>query len=144
MLNRYRAREGGKGLPDKASNEAMVDGYAFTLKTLRSAGAPVAVIEDVPRPDKDVPECVSQSLDRLQDCAFSRRKALEQPRINVLAAEEVEGASLIDPTPMVCPGETCPTVIGDVLVYRNGAHLTRTYVNTLTPWLGEQLPEPAG
>jgi peptidoglycan/LPS O-acetylase OafA/YrhL len=144
MLNRYRAREGGKVLPDKASNEAMVDGYAATLKTLRSAGAPVAVIEDVPRPDKDVPECVSQSLDRLQDCAFPRDKALEGPRINVLAAEEVEGASLIDPTPMVCPGETCPAVIGDVLVYRNGAHLTRTYVNSLTPWLGEQLPEPAG
>ena len=96
------------------------------------------------RPDKDVPECVSQALDRLQDCAFLRGKALEGPRINVLATEEVEGASLIDPTPMVCPGETCPAVIGDVLVYRNGAHLTRTYVNTLTPWLGEQLPEPAG
>jgi peptidoglycan/LPS O-acetylase OafA/YrhL len=144
MLNRYRAREGGKGLPDKASNEAMVDGYASTLKTLRSAGVPVAVIEDVPRPDKDVPECVSQSLDRLQDCAFPRGKALGGPRINVLAAEEVEGASLIDPTPMICPEETCPAVIGDVLVYRNGAHLTRTYVNSLTPWLGEQLPEPAG
>ena len=144
MLNRYRAREGGKGLPDKASNEAMVDGYASTLKTLRSTGAPVAVIEDVPRPDKDVPECVSQSLDRLQDCAFPRKKALGEPRINVRAAAEVEGASLIDPTPMVCPEEACPAVIGDVLVYRNGAHLTRTYVNTLTPWLGEQLPEPAG
>jgi hypothetical protein len=52
--------------------------------------------------------------------------------------------SLIDPTPMICPEETCPAVIGDVLVYRNGAHLTRTYVNSLTPWLGEQLPEPAG
>jgi hypothetical protein len=45
---------------------------------------------------------------------------------------------------MICPEETCPAVIGDVLVYRNGAHLTRTYVGTLTPWLGEQLPEPAG
>jgi peptidoglycan/LPS O-acetylase OafA/YrhL len=144
MLNRYRARENGKGLEREASNEAVVEGYASTLTKLRDTGAPVAVIEDVPRPNKDVPECVSQSLDRLQDCAFSREEALEGPRINVLAAEEVEGTSLIDPTPMVCPGETCPAVIGDVLVYRNGAHLTRTYVNSLTPWLGEQLPEPAG
>ena len=144
MLNRYRAREDGKGLDREASGEAVVEGYASTLTKLRDTGAPVAVIEDVPRPDKDVPECVSQSLDRLQDCAFSREEALEGPRINVLAAEEVEGASLIDPTPVVCPEETCPTVIGDVLVYRNGAHLTRTYVNSLTPWLGEQLPEPAG
>jgi peptidoglycan/LPS O-acetylase OafA/YrhL len=144
MLNRYRAREDGKGLPTDQSNEAVVEGYVSTLEELRSSGAPVAVIEDVPRPNKDVPECVSQSLDRLRDCAFPREKALGEPRVNVLAAEEVEGTSLIDPTPMVCPKERCPAVIGDVLVYRNGAHLTRTYVDSLTPWLGEQLPEPAG
>jgi peptidoglycan/LPS O-acetylase OafA/YrhL len=144
MLNRYRARENGKGLGRKESNEAVVEGYASTLRKLRSSGAPVAVIEDVPRPDKDVPECVSQSLDRLQECAFPRGAALGEPRVNVEAAERVEGASLIDPTPVVCPGRTCPAVIGDVLVYRNGAHLTRTYVNSLIPWLGERLPEPTG
>jgi hypothetical protein len=49
---------------------------------------------------------------------------------------------LIDPTPVVCLEKTCPAVIGDVLVYRNGAHLTATYVRTLTPWLDKQLPEP--
>jgi hypothetical protein len=144
MLNRYRAREDGKGLPRDASNEAVVEGYASTLERLRSTGAPVAVIEDVPRPDKDIPQCVSRSLDRLQECAFPRSKAMGQPRVNARAAAEVEGASLIDATPMVCPGKTCPAVIGDVLVYRNGAHLTRTYVRTLTPWFDERLPEPAG
>jgi peptidoglycan/LPS O-acetylase OafA/YrhL len=142
MLNRYRAREDGKALPRDASNEAVVEGYVSTLEKLRSTGAPVAVIEDVPRPDKDVPECVSRSLDRLQECAFPRSKAMGQPRINARAATEVGGASLIDATPMVCPEKTCPAVIGDVLVYRNGAHLTRTYVRTLTPWLGERLPDP--
>jgi peptidoglycan/LPS O-acetylase OafA/YrhL len=142
MLNRYRAREDGKGLPRDASNEAVVEGYASTLEKLRSSGAPVAVIEDVPSPDKDIPQCVSRSLDRLQECAFPRSKALDQPRINTRATAEVEGVSLIDATPMVCPEKTCPAVIGDVLVYRNGAHLTRTYVRTLTPWLGERLPDP--
>jgi peptidoglycan/LPS O-acetylase OafA/YrhL len=142
MLNRYRAREDGKGLPRDASNEAVVDGYVSTLRELRGAGAPVAVIEDVPRPDKDVPECVSRSLERLQDCAFPRSKALGGPRINAEAAERVKGAGLVDPTPVVCPEEMCPAVVGDALVYRNGAHLTATYVRTLTPWLGEQLPEP--
>ena len=142
MLNRYRAREDGKGLDGDANNEAVVEGYVSTLEKLRSSGAPVAVIEDVPRPSKNVPECVSRSLENLQECAFPREKALEQPRINARAAEEVEGASLIDPTPVVCPEETCPAVIGDVLVYRNGAHLTRTYVNTLIPWLGDRLPDP--
>ncbi len=66
-----------------------------------------------------------------------------RPRINARAAAKVEGASLIDATPMICPWKMCPAVIGDVLVYRNGSHLTATYVRTLTPWLGERLPEPA-
>lgn len=144
MLNRYRAREDGRGLPREESNEAVVEGYASTLRKLRSTGAPVAVIEDVPRPNKDVPQCVSRSLERLQRCAFPRDEALSPPRVNVEAASKVRGATLIDPGPVVCPGETCPAVIGDVLVYRNGAHLTRTYVRTLTPWLGDQLPQPAG
>lgn len=144
MLNRYRARESGQALGRNASNEAVVEGYASTLAKLRATGAPVAVIEDVPRPNKDVPECVSRSLERLQECAFPQRKALEGPRVNVQAAGRVEGATLIDPTPVICPEKTCPAVIGDALVYRNGAHLTRTYVGTLTPWLGERLPDPAG
>jgi hypothetical protein len=143
-LPTYRPREDGKRLPRDASGEAMVEGYASTLRKLRSTGTAVALIEDVPHPNKNVPECVSRSLDHLQRCASPRSEALDYPKVNTRVAEEVEGVSLIDPTPVLCLEKTCPAVIGDVLVYRNGAHLTATYVRTLTPWLGNQLPEPAG
>lgn len=142
MLDGYRARRDGESLGSEASDEALVNGYVSTLQRLSSSGAPVAVMEDVPKPDRNIPECVSRSLDDLERCAFPREKAYDQPRVNVLAAQDVEGASLIDPTPVLCPGEKCPAVIGDVLVYRNGAHLTPTYVRTLTSWLGAHLPEP--
>jgi hypothetical protein len=104
----------------------------------------VALIEDVPHPDKNVPECVSRSLEHLERCTFPREKATAFPPVNQKAADRVEGVRLVDPTPVVCPDEKCPSVIGDALVYRNGAHLTATYVRTLTPWLEKQLPEPAG
>jgi hypothetical protein len=142
-LPTYRPREEGKRLPRDASDEAMVEGYASTLRKLRSSGAAVALIEDVPHPNKNIPECVSRSLDHLERCAIPKDKALDYPKVNTRVAGEVEGVRLIDPTPMVCLEGTCPAVIGDVLVYRNGAHLTATYVRTLTPWLGKQLPEPA-
>ncbi len=143
-LPTYRPREDGKRLDRDASDEAMVEGYASTLRKLRSTGAAVALIEDVAHPDKNVPECVSHSLDRLERCATPRSKALDYPQVNTRAAKQVEGVSLIDPTPVVCLEKRCPAVIGDALVYRNGAHLTATYVQTLTPWLDERLPEPAG
>jgi hypothetical protein len=47
---------------------------------------------------------------------------------------------LIDVAPMLCRDGTCPAVIGNVIVYRNDAHLTATYVRTLTTWLSHQLP----
>ncbi|CAN5733801.1 SGNH hydrolase domain-containing protein [soil metagenome] len=143
-LPTYRPKEDGKRLSGDAGHEALVKGYVSTLRKLRSTGAPVALIEDVPHPNKNIPECVSRSLDHLERCATPRSKALTFPKVNARAAEEVEGVRLIDPTPMVCLEKWCPAVIGDALVYRNGAHLTATYVRTLTPWLGKQLPEPAG
>ncbi|MDQ3184534.1 MAG: acyltransferase, partial [Actinomycetota bacterium] len=130
-LPNYRPREDGKRLGKDASDEAMVEGYASTLRKLRSTGAPVALIEDVPHPTKNIPECVSRSLDHLERCAAPRSKALDYPKVNTRVAEEVEGVRLIDPTPVVCLEKTCPAVIGDTLVYRNGAHLTATYVRTL-------------
>ena len=143
-LPTYRPREDGKRLPQDASDEAMVEGYASTLRMLRGTGAPVALIEDVPHPTKNIPECVSRSLDHLQRCATHRSKALDYPKVNTRAAKQVEGVRLIDPTPVACTEKKCPAVIGDVLVYRNGAHLTATYVRTLTPWLAERLPGPVG
>jgi hypothetical protein len=41
-----------------------------------------------------------------------------------------------DMTPWFCADGSCPAVIGNVLVYRDSQHLTRTYVSTLTAPLG--------
>jgi peptidoglycan/LPS O-acetylase OafA/YrhL len=143
-LPTYAPREDGKRLRGETRKQALVEGYVSTLEKLRATGAPVALIEDVPHPNKDVPQCVSRELDNLQKCATLKSKALGYPKINTRAAQGVEGVHLVDPTLVVCLKKTCPAVIGDVLVYRNGAHLTGTYVRTLIPWFARQLPEPHG
>jgi peptidoglycan/LPS O-acetylase OafA/YrhL len=142
-LTTYGVVAGDARLDRENSEAALEAGYISTLERLRGTGAKIAVMKDVPHPDKDIPECVSRSLDRLENCAFPRDKAFDYPKVDERVADRVDGASLIDPTPVLCPGEKCPAVIGDALVYRNGTHLTPTYVRTLVPWLDEQLPEPA-
>jgi len=141
-LTTYRARENGKRLERDASVAAFEEGYVSTLEKLRRTGTRIVVIKDVPHPNKDIPECVSRSLDRLEDCAFPRSEALDYPPANTHAAKKVEGVRLIDPTPVLCPEKTCPAVIGDVLVYRNDSHITTTYARTLSSWLGKRLPDP--
>jgi hypothetical protein len=37
--------------------------------------------------------------------------------------------------------EVCPPVIGNVLLYRQGSHITVTYINTLTKRLAHALDE---
>jgi hypothetical protein len=132
----------GRRLGAEASAEAMTEGYADTLRRLRDTGAEVSVIADNPYPTTDVPSCVSAHLDDLDACAFPRREGLSYEPVNSLAAKDVSGVTLIDPTPVLCPDDgDCPAVIGNALVYRNGTHLTSTYTRTMSEWLDRRLPE---
>ena len=47
-----------------------------------------------------------------------------------LASERVKGSTFIDLTPVICPGTTCPLVIGHVVVHRAGDHITATFAAT--------------
>jgi hypothetical protein len=47
----------------------------------------------------------------------------------------VSGVEAVDIRDWICPGDACPAVIGNVLVYRRGSHLTATYVRSLAPRL---------
>ncbi|MDN6178785.1 MAG: hypothetical protein L0J08_09610, partial [Micrococcaceae bacterium] len=56
-----------------------------------------------------------------------------------------EGATSIDLLPPVCPegmntnSGRCPAVVGNVVVWYDGSHLTNQYVATLTPILEGKL-----
>lgn len=141
--NRETARvaDDGRRLGASESAAALKDGYVDTLRALRDTGARVITLADNPHPPEDIPSCVSQSLDRLDDCAFSRGEGLDRDRVNTRAAREVTDVGLIDPTPAMCRNDTCPAVVGNVLVYRNGAHMTATYMRTMRHWLADRLPD---
>jgi hypothetical protein len=48
--------------------------------------------------------------------------------------------NVIDMTKTVCPDDgRCPAVIGNVLVYRDGSHLTRTFADSAEPQFAAEL-----
>ena len=130
----------GDRLDGDSSAVALEQGLARTLRKLRGTRAKLRVMRDNPRPDRDVRACVSESLSNLGRCAFPRAVGYAHRPVNRRAVRAVRGAALIDPSPMLCPGTRCPAVVGNVLVYRNTAHITATYVATLAPWLSARLP----
>ncbi|MWV50428.1 acyltransferase family protein [Rathayibacter sp. VKM Ac-2803] len=124
----------------ESSIEAGARGMADAWEQIEAAGIPVIAILDNPRPGlaglMDPPSCVL-SQDDPSRCDFSREEALPEDPIR-LAAKAAD-VPLVDMTEYFCSGETCQSVIGDVLVYRDDSHVIDVYAETLSPFLEEKL-----
>lgn len=138
-------RKVGFEIGDDHANQtvsALADSYARTWVELVAAGISVAVIVDNPLPQFHVYECVADNPTSLNTCSFGYEPgiAASGAETQLMAAERVPGVSVIDLNEWLCPQrEACPPVIGDVLLYRQGSHLTRTYVETLTPYVADAI-----
>jgi hypothetical protein len=122
----------------------MIGGLVRYWRALKKKGVKIVALLDTPHPPRNlVPlyECMTKHRSDATACAFRRDSAVassSQPVVRAAAAK-VGDVYLIDLTDFICPGSSCPPVIGDVLVYRQGSHLTNTYVHSVTPRLTEEL-----
>ena len=55
------------------------------------------------------------------------------------ALEGLAGFTPVDLTDLICPHGSCVPSVGNVWVYLDDNHLTRSYAATLAPALGERL-----
>lgn len=103
----------------------------------------VAIIVDTPRSDYDVPACLAHYPRAIERCATVRSAALTWRHLRRDAeAARLTGATVIDLTDAVCPGDPCPPIIGETLVYRDHHHLTATFVASIAGDLAAALPDP--
>ncbi|MCD0444439.1 acyltransferase [Glycomyces sp. A-F 0318] len=107
--------------------------YTDRYEQLLATGAQVAVVRDTPSPRFDVPMCVDLHGPASPECAVDRGDYFEEDAFASLAVPD--GVAKIDLTDYICEAESCPPVVGNVLVYRDDAHLTNTYAATLGPYL---------
>ena len=112
-------------------------GVAAVWIKLQSAGIPVvAVLNNVDRTPQPIYQCVAEHTDSLSDCAFAPIYETADTQKDLAAEFDV---GVIDMNELICPMGECPTVIGSVLVYRDAAHLTKTYVESLAPAFAAEL-----
>jgi peptidoglycan/LPS O-acetylase OafA/YrhL len=122
------------------SVEAMALGLRTSWSVLTGKGSRVIVIADNPHPGLNVYECVELHRDQLSACTYPRARYAESAApTQHLAVRGQAGVAIVDLFDAICPGEQCVPVIGNVLVYRQGSHLTATYVETLAPRLARAL-----
>ncbi len=132
---------GGREATAAETAAAWEPSLARMLGTLDAAAGAVVLIGDTPQAAVDPPVCLSANLDDVLACATPMAQAIDAHRLAAdrLAAERA-GVSFIDPTPLVCPTDPCPAVIGNLLVFHDSGHLTRTFAAALAPYLGAWLP----
>lgn len=114
------------------------EGAAQALLELRSLGAEVVVLADNPYPPGSRYSCAAERPDDLLACAIGTELAGGAPLLGALADDL--GVPTIDLNPWICPDlDSCPVAIGGILTWRQGSHLTDTYVRALTPFLYREL-----
>ena len=124
--------------------DAMVEGLVTYWNQIVAAGSRLVPLLDTPYRSGDVPRCVQENQKRLSECGFPEETgaSLSGAPAQLAAAAKVPDARVLDLTKVVCPdGSTCPPVIGNVLVYRGGSHLSDTYAASTAKVLGTALAD---
>ena len=121
--------------------ERWAEGVGRTVRDVHEqTGAQVVQLADTPNPDVDVPTCLAEHVDDVQECAMDRDEALLDPerRQGTARAAEEAGAVVVDPVPWFCR-ESCPPIIGNAPAYHDDDHISATYAAQLAPLLDERL-----
>jgi peptidoglycan/LPS O-acetylase OafA/YrhL len=137
---------GGGGLPLGATgdaDQAWTTAWLESVRQLRSEATRLVLISDTPWPAGNVPDCLSDHPHDVHRCDRPVSRAVSVPRRRAMVAAAVarEGVLVVDPLPWFCTTETCPVVVGNTLVYKDGSHMTTAYAEALVPVLRERLPD---
>ena len=117
------------------SMDVMVDALAQRWSRLEAAGVDVVVLMDNPSPvdlpagDGQVPDCLLEYPEDFAACAFDREEGMSRSSEPTLRAalQRVPVADSLEMADALCDEDSCPPVIGETLVYRQGTHVTNTY-----------------
>ena len=104
------------------------------------------ILVDTPISRYNVPTCLSSHRSDVRPCETDRAFALGQyPGIVETVAANALRATLIDLTPILCPGGgACPVVINGMIVYRDNQHMTATFAASLRASIEPYLPTTSG
>jgi hypothetical protein len=112
------------------------EGTETSLRRLSEVAPRLVVVGDNPASTEDPPACLSEHLDDASACAMARSDAVLPQRISAeVAAARAHGATFIDTTDWFCTAESCPAVVGNLLVMRDETHITAPMAEFLRPLL---------
>jgi peptidoglycan/LPS O-acetylase OafA/YrhL len=122
-------------LSPEESRAELVRGYRDTIKTFTDAGIRVAVVRAWPSSPTGLVDCLQWGRDAAE-CDFDRSDYVP-PEVDAVTG--LEGVTLVDISPAWCNADQCHAVVDGMLVYRDTAHLTHWFSESLAPILREEV-----
>ncbi len=119
--------------------ERVVTGLPGAVRALTSRGTPVVGLRDNPRFPSGVVSCALTQGDEACTRPVSEKLAATDPAATLAGRGGIPGFTALDLTDLVCPGGRCTPSVGNVWVYLDDNHLTRSFAATLAPALEERL-----
>jgi hypothetical protein len=109
------------------------EGAERSFERLSDATKRILVIRDVPRPNGDVPACLSEHEGDAAACDFPRKghTYLDDALVRAEKAAAPDTVRVLDLTDTFCPGNTCPVTDDGTVIYRDSHHLTSAYSRVL-------------
>jgi hypothetical protein len=116
------------------------EGLQQTIKEIRRIGAEPVLFADTPYPGRDVPTCLSSNINNVGNCTLAVSESFREDIVEVRNDLSLEtGVPLLQTQDWFCTRALCPTIVGNILVYRDDNHITTTYAEFLAPLLGDTL-----
>ena len=120
-------------------------GVADTLRRVGKSAGQVVLLNDVPKHTQDPVECLLQHVDDVTACSTPRDVAMRPQMVDAYRGAAADaGATFVDPTPLVCPGDPCPVVDGRYLIVYDDSHLTPIYSRLISDRFEALLPPIPG
>ncbi|MEJ1113149.1 acyltransferase family protein [Paenarthrobacter sp. CCNWLY172] len=124
--------------------ETEVPGYLEGIRPFTDAGIDVVGVRDNPRFSINMPECVQKKGPDSPDCNAPLEESLAASSPLDDYVGKVDRLYLMDMSDFICEQGTCPAVVGNVYVYKDDNHLTKTYVQSMIPMFEERLLAATG
>ncbi|MEU3270184.1 acyltransferase family protein [Saccharomonospora sp. NPDC006951] len=120
------------------------EGYVAQWQRLNEAGIPVVAMRDNPRFSFEPSECVQMHGVDAAQCSTPRAEMYPLKAPYETDPTIPPNVSFVDLSNYYCTADTCPPVIGNVLVYMDDNHVTAAYMETLSSVVDEHLVDALG
>ncbi|WP_067440648.1 acyltransferase family protein [Nocardioides jensenii] len=133
------AHRGMLFMDSSTPDEDWATGVRATVEDLATITPNIKVLGDIPKIPWEPQDCVTD-VDASMEACTARADSLEI-HSNPITRDAVRGtgADYVPTTDLICVDDRCPLVVGDVVTFRDKAHLSLSWTTIISPRFAEML-----